>query len=133
MTSLGHADTETLAETLGGRDGEDWDPYEQSLLESTVVGDNDSMKIDSDGDSVMTMKKKQWALYQPTAGEPSRPSISRIMRGISSLPLRAFHSVGTLAQRMLALCNADMQVRGILLANAAVMRRQSYKGKGVAG
>lgn len=121
MTSTGHGDTETIADTVVNHGSDDWDHYEDSLAETMTVVDTASLKEGSDSKSLALVKEKYYDYNVPTS---SRPTLFKIVRGIGSLPFRAMNSVGTLAQRMLALCNTEMQIRGAVLANAAVIQRR---------
>lgn len=134
MSSVGHADADTLAETIVDHGDKE---YQESMDDSETLVSHDSKSLksrnDSDADSLALVKADALARYAAFSGESSRtprPILFRVMGGLGSLPSRAMRSVNSLAQRMLALCNAEMQVRGAVLANAAVMqRRVSQKGK----
>lgn len=126
MSSTGHGDTGTIADTVINHGNDDWDPYEESLAETVTVVDAASFKEDSDSKSLALVREKYYSYDVPTT---SRPTLLKIIRGLGSLPSRAMNSVNTLAQRMLALCSAEMQIRGAVLANAAVIQRR-YSTKG---
>ncbi|GJE94679.1 hypothetical protein PsYK624_108500 [Phanerochaete sordida] len=130
MSSVRSADTETLADatTIGEKD------YDDSQDDaSTIVGfDRKSIKSkdDSEASSLMLAKADALARYATFSGESSRtprPALFRVIGGIVSLPSRAVNSMSSLAHRMLALCNTEMQVRGAVLANAAVIQRRAVQ------
>lgn len=137
MSSVGHADTDTLAETVVGHEEKEHDPYEEPLTDTETVVDHDRKSLKSkkepDSDSLMLVKTDahyRYATFAEGSSRATRPMFFRVIGGIGSLPSRAINSVSSLAQRMLALCNAEIQVRGAVLANAAVIqRRVSQKGK----
>ena len=129
MTSVGHGDAETIADTVIGHESTEWDPYEESLAETATIVDAASLKEDADSKSWGVVKKE----HEYDVAGPPRPTLFKVIRGIGSLPFRAVNSVTSLAQRMLALCNAEMQIRGAMLANAAVIQRRYSKNAKFSG
>lgn len=132
MSSVGDAaDTDTLAGTCSlNFEDEEFNPYEESIGDDeTIVGSETKTvksKEESDANSLMLVKAEAISRYQTFSGPSStpRPTFLRVIGGFATLPSRAISSVGSFAQRMLALCNPETQVRGAVLANAAVIQRR---------
>jgi hypothetical protein len=131
--SITHSDTGTLDGTLVHYDDKEFNPYEESLLDTETAVDTQSVKRRSiDATSLMLVKAKAQE-YMAWHEEPSGSSLLRMMRDLGSFPSRALHSVTSLAQRMLALCNTNIQIQGVILANAAVIQRRQRRDASLAG
>ena len=124
MTSVRHDDTATITGTVVDNEDAQWSSYEESLAETATVVDDASIKGGSTSKSLALVPET----YYNYDASSSRPKLFKVIRDIGSLPFRAVHSATSLAHRLLAMCNADMQIRGAVLANAAVMHR-SYSTK----